>query len=404
MPIFRKSSRSSSSLASSSTGNTCYGSDEAADRVGSDTDRRVSTSHKRFKPRVEVIAIKDYKKAAKTLQIAFKDDLYVCYLTSGITDSRLKEQLDLALFEATVYSTLLSGMVVAVRDVEGEKVDADAPFLAVACFDKPRPREDHSSKSLLGSLWSMYKGGYLKFIWMANKETRQRVLEEQSSMLEEFRYEALGDEFASSWYMSDIGAIPKGRGKGLARALVDYVCQHFIDTYRPPSPDGDDLDEELNNLETEAAAAVGGGGAGSNLFQASEDSQLNSEIESFKFGFDLDSDNFTDYSGYSSASDSDSSSAHSSWYYKEEEDILAQYDNRKNKGLQIGAPLYLESSHPRNKKIYQKLGFTYLKTVDIAQVTDKNGYLKTLTMDLMVRGVKGARWVKKAERQLINTT
>ncbi|VEU19989.1 DEKNAAC100401 [Brettanomyces naardenensis] len=355
----------------------------------------ISSTHvksvKPSKPHIEVVDIKDFKKAAKTLEIAFRDDLYVRYLTSGINDTKLKEQLDLALFEATVYSTILSGLVIAVRDVEGEKEDPEAPFLAVACFERPRPRPDSNSKSLLRSLWSMYQGGYLKFIWLANKETRQRVLEEQSSMLEKFRSSVLGDEFESSWYLSDIGAIPKGRGKGLARALIDYVCHNYIDNYTPPSPDGDD--DDFSQLENKDKTGV----VGSNIFKTNEDSQLDSEIESYKFSFDLDSDNFTDYSGYSSASDSDASSSHSSWYYKEEDDILAQYDNRKNRGSQVGAPLYLESSHPRNKKIYQKLGFTYVKTVEIAQVTDKHGQRKTLTMDLMVRGVKGARWIKREE-------
>jgi len=332
---------------------------------------------------VEVLTIKDYKKAAKTLQISFKDDMYVNYLTSGITDETLKNQMDLALFEATAYTCILSGLLVGVRDIQGELTDPDAPFLAVAAFHKPEKGSKKSSgsstaannRSLFSYLWSMYQGGYLKFVWLANKETRQRVFEEQWSLLDKFREEVLGDEFETSWYLSDIGAIPKGRGKGLARKLIDFVCQKYIDVYKY------DVDEdEIDTDKNKSSSNVG----------SDEESKLDSEIQSFNFAFNLDSDNLTDYSGYSSMSDAEST--HSSWYYNEDDDILTQYD-RKNKKNGDGAPLYLESSHPRNRKIYQKLGFTYIKTVQVADVQDsKTGKMKTLTMDLMVRGKKGAKW------------
>lgn len=384
MSVFTRQSSESSANSSGDNGSSLFGHRRDSGRSSHSYHRR-----RRVRAHVEVVNIKDYKKAAKTLHIAFKDDLYLKYLTDGIKDTKLKGQLDLALYEATVYSTVLSGLVVAIRDVELEKTDPDAPFLAVACFEKPRPMRE--PKSLISSLWSMYKGGYLKFIWLANRETRQRVLFEQSSMLEKFRYEALGEEFSQSWYLSDIGAIPKGRGKGYARALVDYVCHKYVDKYRPhvAGDEADDEyedDEELNELEKDH---------GSIPFNNSDNSQLDSEIQSYNFSFDLESEDLTDYSGYSSVSDSDASSSHSSWYYREEDDILAQYDRKKSKENKVGAPLYLESSHPRNRKIYQKLGFTYVKTVDVARVTDRHGRNKMLTMDLMVRGPKGARWTKK---------
>ncbi|KAH3668116.1 hypothetical protein OGAPHI_001870 [Ogataea philodendri] len=328
---------------------------------------------------VEVVTLKDYKKAAKTLQIAFKDDLYVNFLTSGISDDRLRKQMNLALFEATVYSTILQGLVVAVRDSELEQKIPDAPFLAVACFEKPEKASAPRDQSIMNYLWSMYQGGYLKFMWLANKETRQRVLEEQNELLHSFRADVLGPELEKSWYLSDIGAIPRGRGKGLARRLIDYVTHYYIDPYKQSGGDGSDSDSDDENGPVQSG------------FDANEESLLDSEIQSYNFDFDLQSDTFTDYSGYSSAS-SDASSAHSSWYYDEDRDILAEYDQRKSGGRQIGAPLYLESSHPRNRKIYQKLGFTYVKTVKVADVLDFEGNKRTLTLDLMVRGVKGAKW------------
>lgn len=391
--------------------------------------------------KVEVITLKDYKKAARTLQIAFEEDLYVNYLTSGINEPHLKQQMNLALFEATAYSTILSGVLVGVRDLDAELTDPNAPFLAVACFWKPEKKSKLKSKSkstsiyynkkkanrsgsissvgehqfnrnnpedtqlvqnsdsanngsLFSYLWSMYQGGYLKFVWLANKETRQRVFNEQWKLLDNYRAETLGDDFHYSWYLSDIGAIPRGRGKGLARMLVDHVCQKYVDVYKQPKEeddydDVDDDDDEEHGVKRSSA---------SNPSSASdEESKLDSEIESFNFQFPLDSDNLTDYSGYSSLSDNES--AHSSWYYNEEEDILSKYDQQqrsknvsKSGRPRYGAPLYLESSHPRNRKIYQKLGFTYVKTVPVADVQSPSVGKKTLTMDLMVRGVKGAKY------------
>lgn len=385
-------------------------SDNFAEQPIENNSEQPPTLNTKENLRAEVLTIKDYKKAARTLQIAFKDDKYVEYLTSGIKESKLKEEMDLALFEATTYSTILSGLLVGIRDLDGELTDPEAPFLAVACFQKPVKQSKNKSKSekngssagpenrsLFSYLWSMYQGGYLKFIWLANKETRQRVFDEQYQLLDRYREEVLGDEFDYSWYLSDIGAIPKGRGKGLARKLVDFVCQKYIDVYKQPNEDDDDDDyedaEAIGHKNRETSNASTG---------SDEESKLESEIQSFNFAFDLDSDNLTDYSGYSSFSDNES--AHSSWYYNEEEDILSKYDERqrnkqgvgKSGHASIGASLYLESSHPRNRKIYQKLGFTYVKTVPVADVQLQDGEKKTLTMDLMVRGVKGSKWKKES--------
>ena len=407
-------STTTSSTSSLSSPNLTASSLETPARQGDHTAEPRESLNTRENLHVEMLTIKDYKKAARTLQIAFQDDKYVNYLTSGIKESNLKQQMDLALFEATTYSTILSGLLVGIRDLDGEQDDPDAPFLAVACFQKPQKKSKGKSKtgadkgkatkdsdnaenrSLFSYLWSMYQGGYLKFVWLANKETRQRVFDEQWQLLDQYREEVLGDEFDYSWYLSDIGAIPKGRGKGLARKLVDYACQKYIDVYKQPNDDDDDDDDDdLGNNKNGTTGSKASTGS-------DEESKLDSEIQSFNFAFDLDSDNLTDYSGYSSFSDNES--AHSSWYYKEEDDILSKYDERqRNKAgtnpsghTKIGASLYLESSHPRNRKIYQKLGFTYVKTVPVADVQLHDGAMKTLTMDLMVRGVKGAKWKQES--------
>lgn len=299
-----------------------------------------------FAAKVEVVQLKDYKKAGKTLAIAFKEDPYGKFLMEN-EDPASKEEISLALDEGNVYMTIQNGLVVGVRDVELEKEDPDCPFLAVALFEKPE--KDPEDEGLLSKWLWWYNNGYARFIWLAKKATRQRVLVQQVNDLDVIRKEVLGDQAQKSWYLADIGAIPRGRGKGLARRLVDYACRNYIDVASP-----DYIDEPAPEH-----------------FRESD--------------FEPGSDNYTDYSGYSS--DSDTSSAHSSWY-NEDTDLLAQYDQKR--GHVVGAPLYLESSHPRNRRIYQKLGFTYVKTINTPQ---SGGHVVDTKLDLMVRGPGGTKWL-----------
>ncbi|ODV96741.1 hypothetical protein PACTADRAFT_74358 [Pachysolen tannophilus NRRL Y-2460] len=244
---------------------------------------------------VEIVDASNYRKAAKTLQIAFVDDKFAEYLTKPIQSQFLKEQVELAIFEASVYSSILDGLVVAIRDKEAEKIDPNAPFLACACFTKP----DSTS-----GFWSMVRAGYLKVAWLANKECRRRVFQEQYPLLNETKSKVLGKDYDESWYLSDIGTTPNARGKGCARKLLEYVYKNFID--------------------------------------------INNHL------------------------------------------------------------CYLESSHPRNKIIYEKLGFTYVMTIDVGHIncdcTDGPCDESPLQMDIMVRGIKGSKWIansKNLNQQII---
>ncbi|CDK29203.1 unnamed protein product [Kuraishia capsulata CBS 1993] len=244
-----------------------------------------------YEPEVFVVQPAEYQRAAKTLKIAFGKDEFVKYLTSPMQSNLLlKEQVDEAFFEATVYLAILDGVVVAIRDEEGEKTDPECPFLAVACFYKP----ESEPMSLTNYFYKMWKSGYLKFAWLANQECRRRVFQEQWPLLNQAKSKVLGFREKNSWYLSDIGTTPQAQGKGCARKMLSYMYDNYID---PQS--------------------------------------------SF---------------------------------------------------------LYLESSHPRNRKIYERLGFTYIETIAVCNmVCDcldecEVHEPKPLTMDLMVRGVRGGCW------------
>lgn len=444
----------------------------------------------------EVVTTKDYKKAAKTLKIAFEKDRFVHYLTSKIQDPDLKERVLFALYEASVYNCILEGLVVAVRDIELEqKGDKDCAFLAVACFYQPSGKSKYSST--LSYYWSLVRSGYSKLLWMIDTETRKRIFEEQWPLLESLKENVLKEEADKAWYLSDIGAIPRGRGKGLARLLIDHVTRKYIDTYKfakisnkngddadadadDESSDSEDDDEEGEGSENPidsgednySLAMSSGGSSRSSSFTSSrrgsirsgsirsgrdhngvsrsgsfvsgsgfdplqhEINRLSDEVRSLKFDFDNASFN-TEYgseygsmytlsgSEYSGGSDSDNNNG---------DDILEQYDQMYNRKhghrRQKGAICYLESSHPRNRKIYERLGFTFVTKVDIADIPDEdedeveninkinsnlnsnenlsssidskskkiiNKLIKTkkLTMDLMVRGIKGSKWKRK---------
>ncbi|ODV96738.1 hypothetical protein PACTADRAFT_1323 [Pachysolen tannophilus NRRL Y-2460] len=233
---------------------------------------------------VEIVDASTFQKAAKTLQIAFQEDKFAHYLTKPIESPILKQKVDLALFEASVFSSILDGLVVAIRDKEAEKIDPNAPFLACACFTKP----DCDS-----GFWDRVYSGNFKRELLANQICRRRVFEEQFPLLDDTKDEVLGDQSSIAWYLADIGTTPNARGKGCARKLLEYVYENFIDP----------------------------------------------------------------------------------------ENLVC----------------YLESSNPKNRVIYEKLGFTFVKTFKVGHIScDCNsGYCgeAPLEMDVMVRGIKGKKWV-----------
>lgn len=235
-------------------------------------------------PAVEVVSTRDYRKAAKTLQIAFSEDLYAKYLTGPLQLPEARAKMGLMLYEAGVYSTITTGVVLAIRDTEAERTDPDAPFMAVACF------LDTLRRGNVMANW-FYDA---KLKWLCNKGVYTRLYNEQWPLLLNARLEVMGAAADACWYLEDLGTTPAARGKGCARRLLEHMYTKYVDPAH----------------------------------------QL----------------------------------------------------------------CYLESSHPRNRPIYEKLGFTFVKTIYVGNAECPHEDLrictceKNLTMDLMVRGDCGAPW------------
>lgn len=169
---------------------------------------------------VEVVDASNFQKAARTLQLAFANDEFTSYLTKSIESPELRKQVDLALFEASVFSSILDGIVVAIRDVELELKDANAPFCAVACFTKP---------NMDSGFWDrVYMGNFRREL-VVSETCSRRVFMEQFPILDKTKSEILQEDETYCWYLADIGTIPSARGKGCAKALLNHVYENYID-------------------------------------------------------------------------------------------------------------------------------------------------------------------------------
>lgn len=215
------------------------------------------------KPHLDVflreISSREYKRAARTLQLAFSDDPFVNYILSTpiavpAGDERAakrKNDLMLAFFEYSVYECLaLGGVVVALVDNKLERDIATLnmkpaavnkiPFLGVACwfnlvYSDDTRLYDYSSPSAFFSLHSLSLKFNL-FALLAN--VRLKVFKDKLPQLASVRDVALeslklNPRHDSVWYLGDIGILPTMQGRGLARKLFD----HCVHTYVNASPD-----------------------------------------------------------------------------------------------------------------------------------------------------------------------
>lgn len=215
------------------------------------------------KPQLDVnpreISSREYKRAARTLQLAFSDDPFVNYILSTPVavpagDERAakrKNDLMLAFFEYSVYECFaMGGIVVALVDDRLERDIAElnmkpaainkVPFLGVACwfnlvYNNNTALYGYSSPSAFSVLHSLSLKFNL-FALLAN--VRLKILKDKLPQLSSVRDVALNSlklnpRRDSVWYLGDIGILPTMQGRGLARTLFD----HCVNTYVNTSPD-----------------------------------------------------------------------------------------------------------------------------------------------------------------------
>ena len=70
-------------------------------------------------------------------------------------------------------------------------------------------------------LWS----GMLSLNWKLSKEGKKRFFTEFLPLLHDTKLEVLGKDDDNSWYLVYIGTKPGSRGKGYAKALIEYTTQ-----------------------------------------------------------------------------------------------------------------------------------------------------------------------------------
>lgn len=231
--------------------------------------------------RVELATIKDYKRVARTLLMAFEDDPFTNYIlnTRDITRENSlkttykKKKLDLmkAYFEYEAYECLsLYGKVFVIKDNLFESMMEDLsekqkqrfPFLGVSCWHKIFGKnvetyyslissddlddlEDYSDDDFFAdesmSRMLTFHPLVVKFnVFTFMNNCRLKVMKDKWPFLTKVRNEVLinrlmheaGTDVANPtidiWYLSNIATLPVMKGKGLGKLLINHVIEEYI--------------------------------------------------------------------------------------------------------------------------------------------------------------------------------
>lgn len=166
------------------------------------------------KSRVRILTTSDTKRAARTLLKAFRGDRVNDYLSHHLRDQpEMKERVDIALYEAYVYSHVLKGLVVGV-DGDSEECFETVLLWAVPFVD-------------VEDTVTMARSGYLRFSWLTGAEGRQRVFNELFPLLHNTQHEIVGD--VPTYTLVYVGSTPEAQGKGNLRAMFEFMFEEYID-------------------------------------------------------------------------------------------------------------------------------------------------------------------------------
>lgn len=221
---------------------------------------------------IDVATLKDYRRVAKTLLMAFEDDPFTNFIlnttkytksnTSESTYKKKKLDLMLSYFEYTAYDCLSTeGTVFVIKDNNFEKSLSDFdiknldkfPFLGVALWNQIYGAKISDSSSGSDSDYddedyfapesnSIFNKSVVKFNLKAVKgRCRFKVFKDKLPYLIKVRNEILIKELLCRedddhhfpcdldiWYLGDIATLPSMRGKGLGRILMEYAKTQFL--------------------------------------------------------------------------------------------------------------------------------------------------------------------------------
>lgn len=220
---------------------------------------------------IERIYKKDYKRVAKTLQLAFNKDPFVNYILNTNINIQpedkkaIKQKNDLfqAFFEFSVIEYFsFGGIIIGIKDVNFEMTLNHShhssynnhAFLAVACwnnlkfdnslqlnyYNTPDYSISKSSNSLIPNYDNKFSlfHSFLRFNYFAYlNNCRQKSMKEKLPFLENIRNSILinlnlnldyYNKFDSVWYLSDVGVLPSMAGKSLGKLLINYCLDNFV--------------------------------------------------------------------------------------------------------------------------------------------------------------------------------
>lgn len=199
---------------------------------------------------VELCSVRDYRRIAKTLQMAFHNDPFTNYILGTEMDDSLssakarkhKTKLMTSFFEFATYECFsLGGIVIAVKDraLEAEIARngykaSRVPFLGVSCWylleydhDQSTYKYPHSNSFLANMHPSSLKFNLLASLSRCRLKVFSPLLKDvRDSVISKLNLNGSRDNM---WYLADIGTIPAMRGKGLAKKLVSHFCDTFVD-------------------------------------------------------------------------------------------------------------------------------------------------------------------------------
>lgn len=221
---------------------------------------------------IEKASLKDYRRVAKTLLLAFEDDPFTNFIlnttkynkSTTLENTYKKKKLDLMLsyFEYSAYDCLSTeGTVFIIKDNNFEKSlnDFDIkntdkfPYLGVALWNQIYGQKISDSSSGSDSDYddedyfapessSIFNKSLLKFNLKAVKgRCRFKVFKDKLPYLVKVRNEVLISQLLCRedddhhfpcdldiWYLGDIATLPSMRGKGLGKILMNYARDQFL--------------------------------------------------------------------------------------------------------------------------------------------------------------------------------
>jgi ribosomal protein S18 acetylase RimI-like enzyme len=193
--------------------------------------------------------IKDYKRIARTLQLAFEYDPFILYvLKLDKTKSKRKKDLMLAYYEYSVYECLsLGGTIHIIEDCAFEtslsladfnnKQKSKLPFLAVSLWNKTFDGVGRLNEDNL-SFFDNIHSSYFKYELQTFIGNCRKTLNAKIPFLTKVRNQLLAETLLGKipdpvniWYLWDLGILPSAQGKGFGRILLQHAINQMKNSY-----------------------------------------------------------------------------------------------------------------------------------------------------------------------------